>query len=154
LKKEQAATLLNSPLDIVAEGKGFKRLVRIKDGLGAYQGIVGATKRDTARRKRESIIAFMRAFHASVAWLADPANKEEALSILIAKMSGMERPLAEKAYAVLLDPHTGIYRDMRIDREGMKTVLRLRSAYAQPKKELSNPDRYIDETLLATALKQ
>ena len=40
------ATLLNTPLDIVAESHGFHPLVRVTDALGAYQGIVapsGAT---------------------------------------------------------------------------------------------------------------
>jgi len=44
LKKEQDGTLLNAPLDLVAEARGFKRIVRIKDVLGSYQGIVGAAR--------------------------------------------------------------------------------------------------------------
>jgi len=153
IKGEQVATLLNTPLDIEAEAHGYRRLLRIQDSFGAYQGIVGSAKRETVRQKREAIVAFIRAYHASVSWLGDPANKEAAIDILTAKMRGMQRPSAEKAYAILLDSHTGIYRDLRIDREGMKTVLRLRSTYAEPKKTLTDPGRYIDESLLEAALK-
>jgi hypothetical protein len=36
----------------------------------------------------------------------------------------------------------------------VRTVLMLRSKYAQPRKELSGPSRYIDESYLASALKK
>jgi ABC-type nitrate/sulfonate/bicarbonate transport system substrate-binding protein len=144
LKKEQAATLLNTPLDLVAEARGFSRLARTRDQLGAYQGIVGTMRRDTANRQRLRVEAFIRGFHTSVAWLADPANKDEAVTILVGRMRGMERPAAERAYQRLLDPVEGMYRELRMDREGITTILRLHSAYAQPRKLLSDPDQYVD----------
>ena len=62
IKGEQDATLLNTPLDLAAEAKGFRRLIRAKDELGAYQGIVGAVKRDNAPAKRAEIVGFIRGF--------------------------------------------------------------------------------------------
>ena len=47
LKKEQNGTLLNSPLDLVAESKGNRRLLRARDILPAYQGISASTSRRT-----------------------------------------------------------------------------------------------------------
>jgi ABC-type nitrate/sulfonate/bicarbonate transport system substrate-binding protein len=152
LKKEQAATLLNTPLDLVAEAKGFNRLARARDQLGAYQGIVAAMRRERAKEQRPRVEAFIRGFHASVAWLADAANRDEAITLLTAKMRGMERPSAERAYEKLLDQTEGIYRDLRIDRDGLATVLRLRSAYAPARKMLTEADRYIDLTYLDAAL--
>jgi ABC-type nitrate/sulfonate/bicarbonate transport system substrate-binding protein len=154
LKKEQDATIINTPLDLVLEARGYKRLARATEVLGSYQGIVGAARRDTAEQKRKDMEGFIRAFHHAVAWLGDPANKEEAIALLMARMKGMERPGAERAYQALLDPKQGIYRDLKVDREGVRTVLALRSKYAQPRKELSDPDRYIDESYLANALKK
>jgi ABC-type nitrate/sulfonate/bicarbonate transport system substrate-binding protein len=154
LKNEQDGTLLNAPLDLVAEARKFKRLIRIKDVLGSYQGVVGAAKRDHAQHKRKDLEAFIRAFHQGVTWLADSANKEEAINLLMARMKGMERPGAERAYQVLLDPKEGLYRDLKVDREGLRTVLSLRSKYAEPRKELSDPGRYIDDTYLANALQK
>jgi ABC-type nitrate/sulfonate/bicarbonate transport system substrate-binding protein len=154
LKKEQDGTLLNAPLDLVAEARGFRRLVRIKDVLGPYQGIVGAARRDNAEQKRKDLEGFIRAFHQGVAWLGDPANKEEAITLLMARMRGMEKPGAERAYQVLLDPRDGMYRDLKVDRDGLRTVLSLRSKYGQPRKELADPGRYIDESHLANALKK
>jgi ABC-type nitrate/sulfonate/bicarbonate transport system substrate-binding protein len=154
LKKEQAGTLLNTPLDLVAEAKGFNRLARARDELGAYQGIVAAMRRDTAQRMKPQAQAFIRGFHASVGWLADGANRDEAVGILTARMRGMERGAAERAYQRLLDPADGMYRDLRIDRDGLATVLRLRSAYAQPRKTLSDPSRHVDLSHLEGALKR
>jgi ABC-type nitrate/sulfonate/bicarbonate transport system substrate-binding protein len=153
LQGDQAATLLNTPLDLVAEAKGFRRLARARDMLGAYQGIVAATRRGTVDRLRAPLAGFTRGFHAAIAWLADDANRDEAVALLTRRIPGMERPLAERAYAALLDPSEGLYRDLRLDGEGLRTVLRLRSAYARPQKDLTDPARYIDATFLEDALK-
>jgi ABC-type nitrate/sulfonate/bicarbonate transport system substrate-binding protein len=153
LKREQAATLLNTPLDLVAEARGFNRLVRVRDQLGAYQGIVAAMRRGTARSLQPQVQSFVRGFHASVSWLAEPANRDEAITILTGKMRGMERASAERAYQRLLDPADGIYRDLRIDLDGLRNVLQLRSKYGEPRKELLEPERYMDLSYLQNALR-
>ena len=153
LKNEHKATLLNTPLDLVAEARGYRRLLRVRDMLGAYQGIAAWGRRGTMKEKTTALQGFARAFHAGVQWIADPANKEQAITLLTAKMSGMSRPAAEMAYERLLDPVDGIYRDLRIDRAGLKAVLDLRSKYAQPRNELSDPERYIDAGFLGAALR-
>jgi ABC-type nitrate/sulfonate/bicarbonate transport system substrate-binding protein len=153
LKNEQKATLLNTPLDLVAEARGYKRLLRVHDMLGAYQGITAWGRRGVMTEKNAVLRGFTRAFHAGVQWVADPANKEKAIALLMTKMNGMTRPAAEKAYERLLDPVDGIYRDLRIDRAGLKAVLDLRSKYAQPSRQLSDVERYIDASFLGVALK-
>jgi ABC-type nitrate/sulfonate/bicarbonate transport system substrate-binding protein len=152
IKKEQSLTLLNSPLDLSAEARGMRRLVHVQDELGPYQGIVAATNKHNLIDKKETLLRFIKGFYQSVNWLADPTNKDEAIAILMTKMPNMPHIVAENAYAVLLDQKNGIYRDLKIDREGMKTVLRLRSTYGMPAKQLQNPERYIDETLLKEVL--
>ena len=153
LEGKQDATLLNAPLDIAAEAKGFVNLQDASQALGAYQGISGATRRGAAAAKRTEIVAFIRAFKESMDWLTAPANREEAIGLLTKNMRGMERPQAELAYAKLLDPKLGMFRDLRIDPEGMKTVLRLRGAYGTPRKDLKEASAYIDESFLKEALK-
>ncbi len=153
LDGKQNSTLLNAPLDIAAEAKGFVNLQDASQALGAYQGISGSTRRSAAAAKRKEIVAFIRAFKDSMDWLTAPANREEAIGLLTKNMRGMDRPQAELAYAKLLDPKLGMFRDLRIDHEGMKTVLRLRSTWGQPHKELTDASRYIDESYLKEALK-
>ena len=153
LKNEAKATLLNTPLDLVAEARGYKRLARAREVLGAYQGIVAMVRKGNVKEKNAALRGFTRAFRAGVQWIAEPANKEKAIALLMAKMNGMPRPAAEKAYERLLDPADGIYRDLRIDRAGMKAVLELRSKYAQPQKQLTDVERYIEPGFLEAALK-
>ena len=90
MKNEQKATLLNTPLDLVAEARGYRRLARARDALGAYQGIVAFARRGIVKDKAPALRGFTRAFHAGVQWLAAPANREKALALLMAKMSGMQ----------------------------------------------------------------
>lgn len=149
LEGKQAATLLNTPLDLAAEARGFRRLARGRDAVGAYQGIVAAARRGTLAGKRDQLIGFTRGFRDSLAWL--DANRAEAASILTAR-ANMPPPVAARAAAALLDPDRGIYRDLRIDEAGLRTVLRLRSKFAQPAKELTDPARYVDPSIRAAAL--
>jgi ABC-type nitrate/sulfonate/bicarbonate transport system substrate-binding protein len=152
LDGQQDATLLNAPLDIVAVSKGYRRLAAARDAIGAYQGVVGCARRDRARADARRIEAFIRGFHAGLLWLAEPANRREAAALLCAKMKNMQPEIAERAYDRLLDPADGIYRDLRIDRDGVQTVLRLRTKHAAARRELADPERYIDESLLISAL--
>lgn len=152
LELRQDATLLNAPLDIIAISKGYWRLAMAHDIVGAYQGVVGCARRDKVASDAPRIEAFIRGFHAGLLWLANPANRAEAVALLCARMKGMQAEIAERAYDRLLDPLGGIYRNLRIDRDGVRTVLRLRTKYAAPSKELTDPERYIDENLLRSAL--
>ena len=72
-------------------------VARARDALGAYQGIVAFARRGIVKDKAPALRGFTRAFHAGVQWLAAPANREKALALLMAKMSGMQRPAAERA---------------------------------------------------------
>ncbi len=151
LDGRQEATLLNTPLDIAAQAHGFHPLVRVVDELGAYQGIVGAVRRDRVQPDRARLVAFTRGFRDSVDWLVDPAHHADAVALLAAHMPGLSQDAAEAAVTALLDPKRGLYRTLRIDRPGVRTVLALRSKYAVPHKGLTDPDRYVEDTILGAA---
>jgi len=149
LEGKQAATLLNTPLDLAAEARGLRRLARGRDAVRAYQGIVAAARRGTLAAKRDQLIGFTRGFRESLLWL--DANRAEAAAILTAR-ANMPAPVAARAATALLDADRGIYRDLRIDEAGLRTVLRLRSKFAQPVKDLTDPARYLDLSIRAAAL--
>lgn len=148
-EKKFAATLLNSPLDLVAEANGAVRLADMHGLIGPYQGISGMARRPWLQANKPLAQQFIRAFRASVAWLVNPANKAEAIAILRERLQNTSPELAERIYAKLTDPARGIRRDLSIDRAGLETVLRLRSQFAMPAKPLTDPMRYIDPTVLA-----
>jgi ABC-type nitrate/sulfonate/bicarbonate transport system substrate-binding protein len=144
MEKKHAATLLISPFEVNAEAKGFTRLANADDALGAYQGLVGATRRVWAKERETDLVAFIRAYLAALDWLYAPANKAEAVAILRKNLPAMTEELAQKSYDILVHPSRGFSRRAEIDIAGIKTVLALRSKYAQPSKPLTDPAKYYD----------
>ncbi|MGL4241487.1 MAG: ABC transporter substrate-binding protein [Beijerinckiaceae bacterium] len=150
-EKKFAATLLNSPLDLIAEANGAVRLAEMRGLIGPYQGISGMARRPWLDQNKALAVSFAKGFRASVAWLADPANKAEAIGILRQRLPNTSPELAERIHARLTDPSRGIRRDLSLDRAGIETVLRLRSQFANPPKALTDPAKYVDPSVLASA---
>lgn len=141
---KHAATLVVTPFEMMAEAKGFRVLARASDMLGAYQGGIGAARRSWARSNSTALAGFIGGYREGVAWLYDRANKARAIEVLCARMPNVDAATAEAIYGVLLGDEGGLYRDAAIDMAGVETVLALRSAYAEPRKTLSDPGKYID----------
>jgi ABC-type nitrate/sulfonate/bicarbonate transport system substrate-binding protein len=150
LQGRTAATLLTTPPDLVAEAKGFRRVARATDMIGAYAGVTGNASRAWAAANRETLVAFIRAWRDAVEWIGDAANREAVGALFRARMGGAAA-IADRACALLTDPLRGLRRDLSIDPAGVETVLRLRSAYAVPARPLTDPARYIDLSFLAEA---
>jgi ABC-type nitrate/sulfonate/bicarbonate transport system substrate-binding protein len=148
-EKKFAATLLNAPLDLIAEANGAVRLADMRGLIGPYQGISGMARKPWLVANKALAVSFARGFRASVAWLVDPANKAEAIGILRQRLPNTSPELAERIHARLTDPARGIRRDLSLDRAGIETVLRLRSQFAVPPKPLADVSRYVDPTVLA-----
>ena len=149
---KQDATLLNTPLDIVAERRGYHALARVTDELGAYQGIVAVVRREQVLKDQARLVEFARGFRESIAWLAEPEHHGAVVALLVKHMPSLSPEAAEQAASALLDPRSGIYRDLHIDGAGLRTVLALRSKYARPRKDLTDPTRYMDLTIAQAAI--
>jgi ABC-type nitrate/sulfonate/bicarbonate transport system substrate-binding protein len=145
-----SATLLNAPLCLAAEAAGKIRLVRARDRLGAYQGIVGAARRSWARDNPELLEGFIRAFHLSLQWLRDPRNGTAARALLTQRLP-IVAPAVDQAYEVLLT-EGGLQATLEIDSAGTACVIALRDRYGHRDGELGGPDRYIDDTFRCRAL--
>lgn len=143
-----AGTLLNAPLDLMAEAQGARRLADARAVIGPYQGICGMARRAWLARNAGRARSFAVAFGGAVRWLTDPINKAEAIGIMRERLPDLTPELAERIHARLTDRARGIRRDLAIDRAGVETVLRLRGAYAEPRRELTDPDRYIDPSII------
>ena len=144
LEKKHAATLLISPFEVNAEAKGFTRLANADDVLGAYQGLVGATRRAWAKEREKDLVGYIRAYLTALDWLYSPSNRAEAVAILRKNLPAMTEALADKSYDILVHPTRGFARRAELDIPGIKTVLALRSKYAQPSKQLTDPVKYYD----------
>jgi ABC-type nitrate/sulfonate/bicarbonate transport system substrate-binding protein len=151
MEKRQAGTLLSLPLDAVAAQRGFNVLANPSELLGAYQGLTFATRRAWARENRGQLVAFLGAYLEGLDWLYDPANRAEALAILVRHMPSVSAEAAGLSYAAMVNPRGGFPRRAELDTEGIRTVLSLRSAYGPPGRNLADPERYIDRSYLREA---
>ena len=139
-----AGTILRAPFDLLAQERGCHRLARAGDALGAYMGIVGLARRSWAAAHEQALIGFMRAYREAIAWLADDRNRAACAALLLEHDPHMSASVVGPAYDIMRDEKDGFWPDLRLDIPGVRTVLRLRSAYARPPKRLDDPYRYID----------
>ena len=65
-------------------------------------------------------------------------------------MRAMTPPLAKQSLGILLGDKTGFYKDVRLDAQGARTVLALRSKYAG--RQLGDPAKYMDASYRESAL--
>lgn len=144
LAGNEVGTLLSAPYNLIAQGEGLKELVKAHDVIGPYQGNVAATRRPWLAANRDKADAYVKGYRAAIAWLVDPANKAEAIAILRRNLPDMAAEVAEGSYGELLHPVHGFYRDCKIDMEGLRCVLDLRSRYAEPARMLADPLKYCD----------
>jgi ABC-type nitrate/sulfonate/bicarbonate transport system substrate-binding protein len=139
-----AATLLSAPYNIIAKGEGFTEVAKATDVIGPYQGNVAAVRRPWAQQNRPRILAYIKGYRRSIAWLYEPSNRVEAVEILRRHLPQMPPDIAEASYAELLDPVRGFFRSGDIDREGLACVLELRGRYGNPTRLLNDPAKYCD----------
>jgi ABC-type nitrate/sulfonate/bicarbonate transport system substrate-binding protein len=146
-----AAGLLATPLDLIAEEKGLRRLGTARELLGRYQGRAAYSQRGWVRNNEAAVIAFMRGYRDAMEWLYDRSNREIAAALLVANDASMTPALARRALDVLLDEKDGFFRDVALDIEGVKTVLALRTKFLPPATPINDPMKYVDLALYRKA---
>ncbi|MHB8495455.1 MAG: ABC transporter substrate-binding protein [Casimicrobiaceae bacterium] len=143
-------TLLRTPFELLAKARGC-HVIATAAALGAYQGSVGAARRSWARGNEAALIGYMRGYREALDWLCDPGNRAVAEALLVAHIRDMTPALAAESCDLLLAPEGGLFRDLALDLDGIRTVLALRSKFGQPQERLTDPNRYIDPGLHAKA---
>ena len=139
-----AGTLTIEPFTSIAQRAGFNVLSAITQLYDTYQGGIVAANRGWAKANPEAVRAFIRGYLKGLAWTLDPANRDAAEALLLAKMPEIQ-PLAAKAVMKsLLSPQSGLTPKAEILPDGMKRVLALRSHYGQGGKTLTDIDKYLE----------
>jgi ABC-type nitrate/sulfonate/bicarbonate transport system substrate-binding protein len=94
------AAILTAPYNFHAEAAGFTNL-----GLAAqvvdmpFSGV--SANRNWAQGHKDALRKFLRVYTKSIAWLSDPANREEAVSLMMS-VSKLSRDDVEKSYDFLI----------------------------------------------------
>jgi ABC-type nitrate/sulfonate/bicarbonate transport system substrate-binding protein len=154
LKENKAlAGLLSPPVSQAAVAQGYVNLADAADALGGYQGTVGATRRDFGQKNPETVVGFIRAYRAGLEWLKVPANKQAAIELLRAEISGISPAAGEEAYDFLVGNPKGFDAGGKLDLAGARHVLELRRQYGPKGKSGTDISRFIDETWFQQAAK-
>jgi ABC-type nitrate/sulfonate/bicarbonate transport system substrate-binding protein len=94
------AALLTAPYNFHAEAAGFTNL-----GLASkmvdmpFSGV--STNRNWAQGHKEALAKFLKVYTKSIAWLTDPANRDEAVKLMMS-VSKLSHDDVEKAYDFLI----------------------------------------------------
>ncbi|TMH76334.1 MAG: ABC transporter substrate-binding protein [Betaproteobacteria bacterium] len=147
-----AGTMINSPSEILPESKGYTRLGDTTTTFGPYQASIGVARRAWAAKNGDQLVAFIRSYVAAMDWLQQPANKDEAVAIYMKHIPNAPGPAAQKAYEIMFAEKEGFQKKAKLDIEGCRTVLKLRSEFAKPQKNLTDPTKYVDESFYRKAV--
>jgi ABC-type nitrate/sulfonate/bicarbonate transport system substrate-binding protein len=146
MQGKTAGTIVVSPIDLVPIAKGYRVLGDVSE-IGPYQSTLYVVRREWARAHEKELMGFIRGTLAAIAWLADPSHRDEAVAIYRKYIPQATEDGARKAWEALLGrANEGIRKDGRVDVEGTRTVLKLRSEFGEPRKDLTDPSKYIDES--------
>jgi NitT/TauT family transport system substrate-binding protein len=96
------ATILNHPTYSRAVALGFSNLGDTKPFAEDIPFTVWAANMPWAEKNRDALTAFARSYKRGVRWLYDPANKEQAIDILM-KYAKLARKDVEEAYDYQVD---------------------------------------------------
>jgi len=91
------ASLLNPPFDRNLLATGFGSLGTTGEYFPSYPGSTAATRRAWVRDNESALVAYIRAFNAAYSWLQDPANRQEAMQLLPARLN-IDDETARRAY--------------------------------------------------------
>ena len=152
MQGKTAGTILTSPLEIVPEARGFRRLANAVDVVGPYQAVLGVARRSWAKANEAALVGYIRGYVKSLDWLADPANRAEAVTIYRKYLPQATEASATKAWEVLLTGPEGFQKKGKLDLAGIATVLKLRSEFGRPLKSLTDPSKYVDESYYRKAV--
>ncbi len=152
MQGKTAGTILTSPLEIAPEARGYRRLANAVDAIGPYQAVLGVARRGWAKAHEAELVGFIQGYVAALQWLGDPAHRAEAIAIYRKNLPRAGEADALAAWDMLLGGSEGFQADAAISLAGVETVLKLRSEFGRPQKNLTEPARYLDLSYYRKAL--
>src|SRR5262249_32120779 len=94
------AALLTAPYNFHAEAAGFSNLGVASDVVDLpFSGV--STNRNWAQNHKDTLRKFLAVYTKAIAWLSDPANRKEAIDIMVS-VSNLKPDDVDKAYEFLI----------------------------------------------------
>ena len=117
-----SAAAVSQPFDFRAKAEGFNRLLSYATYMGEYAFTCAIARTDWAKQNSEILRAYLRGMSNSVAWLYDPANREEAINLLT-EVSKQPRELVADTYDYYFSEIKPFSKGLAIGDVGMQKLL-------------------------------
>ncbi len=124
--------------------RGFYVLARSEDYVYPYAVAIGAARRSWAKQHEDLLVRYIRAYIRAIDWTLDAKNKADAIQTVQSVLKSSPAQ-AEAAYREAVDAKVGLIPKGKIDREGVRVILRIREVMGEMKAPLPSPDKYLDE---------
>lgn len=138
-----AGTITIEPFTSIAKAAGFRVLRQSTEAFPVYQGGILAARESWSAKNPERVKAFIRGYLKGLDWTLAPENRAAAAALLQTKMPEIKPGVVEAVMTNLLSPRSGLTPRGAILRDGMRTVLDLRSQYGNGTKSLSDIEKYL-----------
>ncbi|HEY7068023.1 MAG TPA: ABC transporter substrate-binding protein [Chloroflexota bacterium] len=148
------ATILSQPNDFQAYSEGFHPIAQIAEILPVYQFTAWVVTRNWARGHEDLLVRFLRAHADALRWVNDPANKEEAITIL-SEGAKFEERFARQTYDLYMGEMKGrvLPQDGTLSLPGLQAVLDVMADLGEFEgQRLPSPEKYVDQSYLQKAL--
>jgi len=140
---KHVGTITIEPFTSIARAAGYRVLRQSTEAFPVYQGGIVAGRQAWIADNSASVRAFIKGYLQGLAWTLDPENRAAAAALLQAEMPEIKPGVVEAVMNSLLSPRSGLTPQGAILREGMQTVLDLRSRYGSGKAALTDIDKYL-----------
>jgi ABC-type nitrate/sulfonate/bicarbonate transport system substrate-binding protein len=144
-----AGTMLSQPNDFQAIAEGYPSLVLVSDVIPDYQFTSNVVRRSWAQRNEATLARWLRAYARACEWIYDPANKEEAIAIIVEKLKTTD-DLARQTYDVYLRAEA-LPRAGELNLAGMRTVIDIMSEMGNLPRPAPPLERFADTGFLERA---
>ena len=146
-----AATLITQPFDLTAIAEGYPTLGWSGDYVQNYLFTGTAVARGWAASQHAILVRYLRATARASRWLEQPANKAEAVQILV-DISKQDEPSVRATYELYFEQGKRVfYPDSRADPADVAGTLDARLALGEPRPTLPI-ERYLDQSYIDEAL--
>lgn len=149
---DHAGTLVLTPFELFAEDNGLRVLQSADEVIPDYQGLVGVARRSWAQQNDELLTAFIAGYLDGLDWLYDDANREAVGALLARNVPSLPEHVSDQTLGIFLAEQGGFHPTARMNMSGVETVMGIRSQYASPSKELSDPRQYMNLAYYENAL--
>jgi ABC-type nitrate/sulfonate/bicarbonate transport system substrate-binding protein len=144
------AAILAVPISFRAQQMGFNLIGKVTDVFPNYLLSSFSVRREWAAEHREQVVHFLKAVLRARKWLEE--NRKAGAEFL-AKELNMKPKLAEQGLDYYIT-NQAWEPNLKIDLDGLKTVIEIYAEQADMKGPLPSPEKYVDLSYLNEALQE